>query len=57
MTNMKYNDDMEKFKKQIEFVFNSVQILFQVKKIKKRKTLREKEIFYLNLNLNKTLQR
>ena len=57
MTNMKYNDDVEKFKKQIEFVFNSVQILFQVKKIKKRKTLREKEIFYLNLNLNKTLQR
>ena len=52
---MKYNDDMEKFKKQIEFVFNSVQILFQVEKIKKRKTLREKEIFYLNLN--KTLQR
>ena len=57
MTNMKYNDDMEKFKKQIEFVFNSVQISFQVEKIKKRKTLREKEIFYLNLNLNKTLQR
>ena len=57
MTNMKYNDDMEKFKKQIEFVFNSVQISFQVEKIKKRKTLREKKIFYLNLNLNKTLQR
>ena len=52
---MKYNDDMENSKKQIQFIFNCVQILFQLKKIKTGEKLREKEIFYLNLN--ETLQK